>query len=298
MNVKTLAFVALAFVLVGTSVPDAMADVINWGDGYDFAMLVGNGAKELDLNGQGHMDMNANFGLGSGSAFRSSGPANIIGTVYFADALTQNCGIYMCPPGSAISNTTISGGTVQNAAIINAALSTVATISNGYSGGSVLDLSNANGQMVNVSGGTTHQFSVGNVQTSGAGLTINGGAGDVVVFNISGNVKFQGPVQLTGGITPDDVLFNMKSTGNNNVQSSGNYQTNLVNADLIDLGGTWNVNEITITGRWFGEESGGTYQLVSNGYIEQPTVPEPGTLAMMGTGVVGLAGLLRRKLRG
>lgn len=243
------------------------------------------------------MDMDANFGIGSASAFRSSGPANIIGTVYFADPLTQNCGVYKCTPGSSISNTTISGGTFQDAATINAALATVATISNGYSGGTVLNLSNANGTVINVSGGTTHQFSVGNVGISGAGLTINGGASDVVVLNISGSVKFQGAVKLTGGITPDNVLFNVKSAGNNNVQSSGNYMTNLVNADLIDLGGTWNVNEITITGRWFGEDPGGTYQLVSNGYIEQPTVPEPGTLVLMGTGALGLMGVIRRKMR-
>jgi hypothetical protein len=54
-------------------------------------MVVGDGAKELELNGQGHQDMDANFGIGSGTAFKSSGPASIVGTVYFSDPLTR-CG--------------------------------------------------------------------------------------------------------------------------------------------------------------------------------------------------------------
>jgi hypothetical protein len=169
-----------------------------------------------------------------------------------------------------------------------------------YSGGTALNLNGS--QTLSVSGGTTHEYSVTQNFTVN-GLTINGGANDVVVFNVTaGNAKFQGPVTLTGGITSDHVLFNVLSSGNNNVQSSGNYQNNVINADLIDLNGSWNVNEITINGRWFGEAPGLTYQLVSNGYIEQPVespsdVPEPSTLAMMGTGFLGIAGVLRRKMR-
>ena len=42
----------------------------------------------------------------------------------------------------------------------------------------------------------------------------------------------------------------------------------------------------------FGTGSDSIYEI--QGF--QPTVPEPGTLALMGTGVLGLAGVIRRKL--
>jgi hypothetical protein len=107
--VSNTLLLAVSLLVLGTNAPYAMADYIDWGAGYNYAMVVGNGAKELDLNGQQHLDINANFGIGSGTALRSSGPANIVGSVSFGDALANNCNGYGCTAGSAINNTTITG---------------------------------------------------------------------------------------------------------------------------------------------------------------------------------------------
>ena len=52
---------------------------------------------------------------------------------------------------------------------------------------------------------TITAFSLNNGQT----LTINGDAnGDSVVLNFPGSTNFHGNVALTGGLTPDNVIFN------------------------------------------------------------------------------------------
>jgi hypothetical protein len=54
----------------------------------------------------------------------------------------------------------------------------------------------------------------GFLMNSGAILTINGGAGDTFVLNVSGGFDFtKSFINLTGGITSDNVLFNITGTG-------------------------------------------------------------------------------------
>ena len=137
----------------------------------------------------------------------------------------------------------------------------------------------------------TLSFSTGELS---AGTLLMGGtfaAGGT--FGISGNG--------TGGV-PSGVIFNGSFTGPATwtlvTLANGTHNYTLTGS----LTGTWyaggTVNgasvQLTInTGRGFfnGQTS------VSSGDTNLATVPEPGTLSLLGTGLIALGGIVRRKLR-
>lgn len=82
-----------------SAAPMAFADNLDLGNGFNFSMIVGGDARELDLNGQVHQTIVGKFGLGSSRNFKSSGPATIDGTVYFFSALNSTCRGYGCFAG-------------------------------------------------------------------------------------------------------------------------------------------------------------------------------------------------------
>jgi hypothetical protein len=133
---------------------------------------------------------------------------------------------------------------------------------------------------------STGMLSSGTLQMGGAFAA--GGA-----FSITGNG--------TGGI-PNGVIFNGSFTGP-------------VTWTLITLGnGTHNYTLTgSLTGTWYagGTINGATVQLtintgrgffngqttVSSGDTNFTTVPEPGTLSLLGTGLIAVGGIVRRKLQ-
>jgi hypothetical protein len=76
---------------------------------------------------------------------------------------------------------------------------------------------------------------------------------------------------------------------------NGNQLYNGILTGSGNLNAGTNTLEIDITRRYITVDGGTPYQWVTGVDLEG-TVPEPGSLILMGTGVLGLAGVLRRKI--
>jgi hypothetical protein len=254
-----------------------------------FGIIADPGVAVQENNG----NITGNIGIGTGGSYTNTGPSTVTGAIDFADPVGSNYNI---------SNTTVTGGAVRNQTLVNNAIAEYTAISNYWAGisGSSLSLGYVNGYTLDATGGGAHVYNVGSVRTRGAGMVINGGVNDLVILNISGStVDFQAPVTLSGGITSDQVLFNIRSSGTN-LTSSG--AAGNVYGTLIDLSGNVNLTSVTIYGRIFGGYS--SLQFVSGFNLMDPpeiqcAVPEPSQWVPMitGLGIVGLVSLWRRATR-
>jgi hypothetical protein len=118
--------------------------------------------------------------------------------------------------------------------------------------------------------------------------------------------------QSSGGAATESLLWAARSTGNadggeftmilNGVQiaqfdtgSLNGMANGILTASVATVAGT-NTLEIEVTRRFI--STGGTpFQWVTGVDVEgNSSVPEPGSLVLMGSGVLGLAGVLRRKI--
>jgi hypothetical protein len=144
------------------------------------------------------------------------------------------------------------------------------------------------------------QGSLGSVAFT-TGSLISGNVTTGAVFGPGGTFTITS--NGTGGL-PDGVIFQGSFTGNTTWTPNG----------TIGVSGTINYTlSGAITGTWYNgtKVSGGTAQLtvstgpngfqgsvsLASGNTDITVTPEPGTLALLGTGLVGLAGVVRKKFK-
>jgi hypothetical protein len=201
-----------------------------------------------------------------------------------------------------------------NNANVTSALSTLTTLSSTFAakGGASLNLSVSSNQTLDPTGATgsfgaatydaatnNYYYNLSNFNMGGGTLTIDGtnmlaahpGAG--LVFNdaLASNANFNSNIVLTGGLTPDQVLFNFTSSGKQ-ISTSG-ASTN-ISALILALNDTLPLDGANVTGRIFGGDSDTNLQVVSGFSLTQPSgspgpgiAPEPSSLSL----VLGIGGL-------
>lgn len=174
------------------------------------------------------------------------------------------------------------------------------------------------------SGGTLSGTNAGLTLTGSQVIAVNGFNGlGLVTGNNLGGMSFStgsllsGSLQM-GGTFAGGGSFVITGNGSNGLPSGAIF-TGSFNGDvtwtLVTLAnGTHNYTLVgAITGTWYNGATvnGATVQLtintgrgffngstlISSGDTNIATVPEPGTLGLIGTGLVGLAGVLRKKLK-
>jgi choice-of-anchor A domain-containing protein len=145
----------------------------------------------------------------------------------------------------------------------------------------------------------------GNVAISGGTLNIVGPADSQWVFQMQGTgsnpLSLSGTSMNIGDINPDNMLWSVSGTLSGVVNiTNGATLFGTILAPFRDItvqGSNATVNGAIIGGR----RNGGTVQVHSSGRVILPEnvpetdVPEPATLSLLGSGMLALAGIVRRR---
>lgn len=170
------------------------------------------------------------------------------------------------------------------------------------------------------SGGTLSGSSAG-LSLSGSTLIAMGGSGGLITGSL-GTVNFSTAGLISGNLQSGATFdaggaFTIAGNGSNGIFNgtifSGTFSGPVTWTEITLANGTHNYTLTgSLTGTWYSGATvnGATVQLTINtgkSFFEGSTmissgdtnivVPEPGSLTLLGTGLVGLAGILRRKMK-
>jgi hypothetical protein len=282
--------------------------------------ILGGGADQFAVLGQfsnnqtnfNNGTITGDVGIGATRQFTISN-ATVNGSIRFSGTQNESglSGGAIPGPGpyTVSGGGTVSGAVVANDPVVTSAINyTNINLSQTLGGEAGTNLTLTSTQTILASSGTldaggNRVFDTTSVNLNNASiLTISGSASDFVVVNVTdSNPAFNGQIVLTGGITPDQVLFNMFG-GNYTTHTGGPTLTISTNGQVtrgifLDPNGGMQINHSVLNGRFFGGDVT-NQQIVSGADINAPPpgqgVPEPSTFVL---GIAGLAVVQWRRRR-
>ena len=285
------------FALVGCTCSQVRADYISNTLGTagpsNFSLLALSGASDIALNGPGTTRgtvgiTTGNLQLNSSNNAPVSNTA-IVGNLYLGNTATVNNTSQV--QGSVFTN---QSGFLSQPNIDARAASTA-----------FANLAATPGTPTSVNGNTTINGSAGAVTVAnlsginlgnGQALTLNGPAGSQFVINSPSMTLNSGKVNLTGGVTPNNVVFNLTGGPGNNLQSSGGLNNeSVINGVVLDPNGSVGLSPGQINGELI--SGGQSIHLVSGANVNNvptpptPSVPEPASMVLALLGACGMAGV-------
>jgi len=262
----------------------------NWG------ILVGPNTTDFALNGPGTTNGNVGYDGANSNQVQLNASNN---APIPNEAINGN--LYLAPGDTVNNASQVGGSVVSNDAALGSAWSAALTASSTFSlmaadvsvpGGSVNGTTTVN----SLCAGCTNVIDISSLNLgNGQTLTLNGSATDQFIVNVSGNfVLNSGRIVLTGGLTADDVVFNVTASGNAVQTSGGLNNESVVNGILLAPNSGIAFAPGLINGELIA--GGQTVHLVSgantNEVISIATIPEPSTYLLLAIGLMAL-GLFR-----
>jgi hypothetical protein len=277
----TSAFVAL--LLFGASAIDASP--VSLGNASRFAALALNG--NVAMSGGSTITGPVGVASASGFSFSQSGGNTFTSDAYIHTGSTIS-GVTSPPAANIFGPNDPATDTLLNNAITDA--------NNASSQASAMT---ATANLDNITSNTTrtenavgnYVYTVGSI-SNGVTLTISAPPGSTVIVNITGSVGPQLNLNIAGGLTASDVLYNIPVTNPNTINLGGSNSITgilLAPTSRVTLGG----GSVSVTGQVIAASvslSGGA-DLISTA----PVVPEPSSLSLVAIG--GVAALGHRFIR-
>ncbi len=269
--------------LIAGSFAETKADPVSLGTASQFAVLyIGSNTGNTVQMSNPQGSVTGNVGLLHGN-LDTSGPV-INGNVYFAGT------------GSVSQPARVNGMIIQNSPLVTQANLDARNASSMAAALAATNSTTSIHSSTTLTGGAgVNVVNLTDVVLNGGNLTLIAPAGGSWVLNVTGGFILNGSsVLLGGGLTSNDVLIDVIGAGSD-VHTTGGGNRSVINGTVLAVDRSIKLSPGLVNGRIIA--GGDVITIVSGAKVNgpPPEVPEPGTVLLLGTGLAGIAGAIRKR---